>query len=218
MVRIHKRGLKTAIESIFVVAVALCGLPAIADDSATVKTDPVARRLHGDYGLTAQYSCVRTPFQSPPAGGFDPVTGRLLIAADVANAVGSGVMQFSKDGTVGVDVVGIELETNKLQPGDIPVSSGIKYGCKGTYSFTADGRIAVSFPSCNVSPPRPGITITVGALELAGFVGRGRNAMVLSAVKGNVETVAVAVGGTVVNKRERICVASFALERIGGGE
>ncbi len=209
--------IKTAIGSMSIAMTSLWGLQAAAHDGGFNRPD-FWRRLQGDYGLTAQQSCVRTPFQLPGAAGFDRTTGQLLTTATVADAAGSGIMHFDRDGTVDVEVLGIELETNKVQPGDVPVSSGIQYACKGTYTVTSDSRISVSFPACNVSPPRPGLTVTVGPLELQGFVGRGREGMVLSAVKGNVETVSIAAGGNVVSQRERICVGSYSLEKIGGGD
>jgi len=214
---IHKSGLKTAIGSMSMMVMSLCGLQAVAHDGDDNKTDS-ARHLQGDYGLNAQYSCVRTPFQPPSAHGFDRVTGQLLSGASVAHAAGAGVMSFSKDGTVSVDLTGIELDASKVQPGDVPVSPGIQYGCTGTYSFTSDGRISLSFPSCNVTPPRPGLTVTVGPLELTGFVGHEKDAMVLSEVKGNVETVAVSAGATVLSQRERICTGTFSLDKIGNGD
>jgi len=171
-------------------------------------------RLQGDYGLTTNESCVRTPFQAPSVAGFDPATDQLLVAGDVADAVGSGVMHFLPDGTVSVNVVGTELEINQVSAGDIPVSVGVTYACEGTYALQSGGQITVSFPSCKVSSKQPGVTVTVGPLDLGGFVARDRGTMNLSEVNGALETVAVAVGGSVVQQRQRICVASFGLSEI----
>jgi hypothetical protein len=146
--------------------------------------------------------------------GFDPATNQLLVAGDIADAVGSGVMHFLPDGTVSVNVVGTELETNLVAAGDVPVSIGVTYACEGTYALQSGGQITVAFPSCKVSSRQPGVTVTVGPLELGGFIARDRATMNLSEVNGTLETVAVAVGGSVVQQRQRICIASFGLSEI----
>ena len=174
------------------------------------------KRLRSEYGMTATYSCARTPFQAAGTPGFDPTTRQLLVAADVAHAVGAGVMRFSRDGSVSVDVDGVELETVKTQPGQRPVTSGIKYECDGTYTAQPDGQIAVEFPVCSVSAPQPGVTVTVGPLLLNGHFSKHSDAMVLSSVDGAMEKVASAVGGNVVQERERICIASFSLVELRG--
>ena len=175
---------------------------------------PSANRLQGDYGLTTKESCVRTPFQAPTVPGFDASTNQLLVGADAADAVGSGVMHFSPDGTVSVNVVGTELEINQLAAGDIPVSVGVTYECDGTYELQSGDQAAVTFPSCKVSSKRPGVTVTVGPLNLTGYIAEDRATMNLSEVNGTIETVAVSAGGSVVQQRQRICVASFGLSAI----
>lgn len=186
-------------------------VPALSATASEHDLEDGAKRLRGDYGMTASYSCARTPFLPPGATGIDPATKQLLVAADVAHAVGTGVMRFSPDGTVSVDVDGVELETAKTQPGQRPVTAGIKYQCDGSYTARADGRLAVEFPTCTVSSPQPGVTVTVGPLVLAGFVGKHADALNLSAVNAAIEKVTVAAGGHVVQERERVCVASFSL-------
>lgn len=192
---------------------AVSGSQALAHDSGEGWGE-IFKRLHGDYGLTTKYSCVRTPFLPPGTPGIDRPTKQLLVGADVADAVGSGVMSFAPDGTVTVSVVGAELETAKVLPGQAPVTTGVQYGCQGTYSLKPEGRIEVSFPTCNVTSRQPGISVTVSPLELEGFIGSDRNTMVLSLLKGTVETVAVWAGGNVVQQRERMCLASFSLTEI----
>jgi hypothetical protein len=198
---------------IAILGLAITRSQASAPSEDDLSSGPASSRLLGDFGFTTKESCVRTPFQAPAAPGIDPATGQLLVAADVSDAVGSGVMHFWLDGTVSVNVVGAELQTSQVAVGDIPVSTNVTYACDGTYTLQSGGQIAVSLPSCKVSS-KPGLTVTVGPINLEGFVARDRATMNLSDIKGSIETVAVSAGGTEVQQRQRICVAAYSLSRV----
>jgi hypothetical protein len=199
---------------IAILGLAVTGSQASEPSEDDLSSSPASNHVRGDFGFTTKESCVRTPFQVPSAPGIDPATGQLLVAADVSDAVGTGVMHFSLDGKVSVSVVGAELQTSQVAVGDIPVTPGVTYACDGTYVLQSGGQIAVSIPSCNVSSNKPGVTVTVGPINLEGFVARDRETMNLNEVKGSIEVVAVSAGGTVVQQRQRICVASYGLSRV----
>jgi hypothetical protein len=178
-------------------------------------SDPTSNRLlDGDFGLTTQESCARTPLQASKAPEFDPATGRLLVAADVDDFLGSGMMNFKPDGKVSFNVIGAELQTGQIATGDIPVTTNGGYACDGTYTVQSGGQIAVSLPLCNVASTQPGITVTVGPINLQGFVARDRATIYLSKIKASIETIAISTKGAVVQQRQRMCVGNFVLSEI----
>ena len=170
--------------------------------------------LSGDYGFTTLQSCVRTPYQAPPAAGFDPVTHALLVNAEAAEAIGSGVMSFSRDGTVSASVVGAELSVNQLAAGQTPETVGINYSCSGSYSLGAEHSVEVNFPSCSISTGDPNKLVSVGPLKFNGYMGINGRSLNLSLVDGILQKVSVAnASGVVQAERQRVCVQSLSLSR-----
>jgi hypothetical protein len=170
--------------------------------------------LRGEYGFTTTQNCVRTAFLPPAALGFDPNTLQLLVSGEVAQAAGSGVMEFSKQGTVTVTAGGTEVVESQLAIGQAPVIPGTEYTCTGNYVMYPDSQVTLSFPSCVVKNNMPGVTVTVGPLELEGYVGKNKNAISLSSLAANIQTVAVFAAGTLLQKRERICTQSLSLNKL----
>jgi hypothetical protein len=173
-----------------------------------------SRLLKGSYGFSLTQSCVRTPFQTPPAGGFDPVTHQLLVDGEVIDSAGLGVLRFLKDGQVTVeDGFLSELSTASVLAGQTPVSAGTQFVCTGSHAEAAGGKVTVSL-SCTVLGTPPGQTVTLNPLNFAGFVGRDRESINLTSAQNELHTVTVSVGGTVVKQRERICLQSMKLDKL----
>jgi hypothetical protein len=180
------------------------------DDSG----DADAGTLAGDYGFTTTLTCVRTPFQRPPAAGFDPSTHRLLVDGEVINAVGSGIMRFAKDGAVSIeDGVLTEILANQISAGQIPVAPRTEFTCSGSYIVQPTSRVAATL-SCNALVDQPGVSVTLAPFEFEGFVGRGKRSISLSSVTGSTQTVSVSVARDVVEQRERICIQSLTLDKL----
>ena len=200
----------------------LLALSAVAGSSFATELDELVERaalhvsrLNGDYGFTTLQSCVRTPYQQPPAQGIDPVTLKFLVPGEAAEAVGSGVMTFSRDGSVTADVQGAELSVNRLAVGQAAAASGIKYSCSGNYTVDADSRLVVNFPSCTVNTGNPNAVVTVAPLNYTGFVGVGKQALTLSLVDGLLQSVSVAdASGNKTLERQRLCIQSMSLTKL----
>jgi len=193
-----------------------CSFAASADDDEAGELAALKFALapRGDYGFTLTQSCVRTPFQPVPAAGFDPVTHRLLVDGELINTVGSGVMHFAKDGAVTVDSTTVtEISASQLLAGALPVSTPTQFTCAGNFTLQGDRRLAVSL-ACDVPSGRPGVKVTVQPLDFAGFIGVGARAIDMSSNSGGLHTVTVAVGGTPVQQRERICLQSMKLDKL----
>jgi hypothetical protein len=172
------------------------------------------KSLRGEYGFNIAQSCVRTPFAAPPAGGFDLATRRLLVDGEVINASGLGVLRFERGGVVSVDNgVLTELLNDQTAAGQVPVSAGTKFSCKGTYSVAGGSKVAMSL-QCAVTSAPPGLSIELGPFNYEGFVGHDRHSVVLSSVDASVHSVTVSAGGTPVQQRERICVQNMTLEKL----
>lgn len=176
--------------------------------------DADTRSLHGEYGFTTTQTCVRTPFQRPPAAGIDVNTRQLLVNGEAINAVGLGVLRFAKDGTVGIEGgVLTEVALNQLSAGQAPLSVGTQFTCSGNYVAQPDNRLSVTL-ACNVVTPQPGLSVALAPFEFEGFVGRGRRSINLSSVKASLQTVTVSVGGNPVQQRHRLCVQSLSGDKL----
>jgi hypothetical protein len=206
MIRMTTTGLRTPFIASLLALAAPCAL--------AQQGDSLPGFLRGEYGFTTTQNCVRTPFMPPSAAGFDPATRKLLVAGEVAQAAGSGVMEFDREGIVTVTAGGTEVVESQLAPGQTPVIPGTEYTCIGSYVVYPDSQVTVSLPSCVVKNNTPGVTVTVGPLELEGYVGKGRNTIHLSLLAASIQTVAVTAGGNVLQKRERICTQSLSLTRL----
>lgn len=198
------------------VAFALSAGSSFAQTGSTADADArILRDLSGDYGFTTLQSCVRTPFQTPPAAGFDPETRQLLVDGEAAQAIGSGVMHFGENGKVSASVLGTELSVDQTAAGQTPAAAGIEYNCSGSYMLQSGNRVSVIFPSCTVNTGNPKVKVTVGPLQIQGYVGIGQRSINLSLVNGSLQTVSVAdTSGNLLQQRQRICIQSFALDKV----
>jgi hypothetical protein len=185
-----------------------------SDGRADQPGEAEGRTLNGAYGFSLTQSCVRTPFQTPPAAGFDPVTHQLLVDGEVINSAGLGVLRFLREGQVTVEDGSLaELTTSAVLPGQTPVSTPTKFVCTGTHAQAGGGKLTVSL-SCTVLGTPPGQTVTLNPLNFAGFVNRDRQSINLTSAQNEVHTVTISAGGTVVRQRERICLQSMKLDKL----
>lgn len=182
--------------------------------AAGVEAGGEATYLVGDYGMTSSQSCVRTPFVEPSTPGFDDATKALLLGGESVSAMGSGMMRFNRDGTVSItDGRFTEILNDKINPGDVPVNGVTEFSCEGDYLRLPDRKINIAL-ECTVESRGPGVVVTIKPLNFEGYVGRAKQTLQLSLIDGAVQTVAVSVGGQVVQQRERICVQNASLSRI----
>ena len=160
--------------------------------------------LSGDYRLMTTQTCVRTPFQFPPAAGFDPVTHQLLTAGESLTAVGAGLVRFAEDGSVRIlDGIQTEVSVDRISAGQTPVTPPAEFTCSGNYGVQQE-KISIAL-SCDVKSPQPGVSVTLGPLNFNGFMGYQRQSIALTNIAGDIQTVSVAVSGNVVQQRQRIC-------------
>src|SRR5262245_40555605 len=108
--------------------------------SAVAHDDEGPKSPRGTYGFTLTQSCVRTPFQPPPAGGFDLTTQALLVDAELVSAYGTGKLKFGRDGALTLEEGRLtEITANLLSAGAKPVSPGTSFNCTGAHSLPAPG-------------------------------------------------------------------------------
>lgn len=173
-----------------------------------------SRTLRGTYGFSLTQGCVRTPFQPPPAAGFDLITQQLLVDGELVHAFGTGKLRFAKDGVVTLEEGQLtEITANLLSAGSKPVSAGTRFNCTGSYNVQPGSKLGVSL-SCTVVTPQPGPTVALRPLNLEGFIGEDKRSLNLSTVKPEVHTVTVSNGGVTLLQRERICLHSMVLDKL----
>jgi len=169
--------------------------------------------LQGSYGFSLTQSCVRTPFQAPPASGFDPATKQLRVAGEFVSGFGAGILRFAKDGIVTLeDGLITEIAASQVSSAQTPVSPGTKFECVGRYQIQPSRKISLSM-SCEVAVPQPGLRVVIEPVVFEGFVGSTRT-MNLNTTKRDIHTVTVWNGGTALQQRERICLQSLNLDRL----
>lgn len=160
--------------------------------------------LNRDYRLMTTQTCVRTPFQRPPAAGFDPVTRQLLVPGEAYTAVGTALVRFANDGTVAIlDGIQTEISVAQLSPGQVPVTPPAEFACSGTYDVQQN-TISISV-SCDVKSPQPGVSVELGPLQFVGSIGKARQTIALTNISGSLQTVTVSAGGNAVQQRHRMC-------------
>jgi len=161
-------------------------------------------QISGDYRVVITQTCVRTPYQPPPAAGFDPNTRQLLMDGEMLTAIGSGLMRFAEDGTVQVlEGVQTEMSLDQLAPGKSPIAPPAQFTCSGNYTIQ-DRKVAFSL-SCDVVVPQPGVKVTVGPQNFEGYIDRRKRSLNLTNITGGIQTVAVSIAGTPMQERHRIC-------------
>ena len=171
-----------------------------------------AAALHGAYGFSLSQSCVRTPFQAPPAAGFDPATKQLLVNGEFVSGFGSGVLRFGRDGVATLEEGLItEITSSQVASAQTPVSPGTRFECVGRHSVSAGNRVAVKL-TCEAAAP-PGLRVVIDPVEFEGFVGAGRT-LNLNTVKRDLHTVTVYSGATALQQRQRVCLQSLTLNKL----
>jgi hypothetical protein len=194
---IHCAGLLTAL--------AFGGNICSADD--LVDDDP--RPLNGEYRVVITSSCVRTPYQPPPAAGFNPTTKQLLVEGETLTALGSGLLRFALDGTVQVlEGVQTEVSLDQYAAGKTPVAPPVEFTCTGTY--TRQGRkISMNLP-CNIKVPNPGVSVTLGPQQFEGYLSRNLQTVNVTNIAGGIQTITVSVNGNPTQQRQRICTQQMS--------
>jgi hypothetical protein len=161
-------------------------------------------QISGDYRVVITQMCVRTPYQPPPASGFDPNTHQLLADGETVTAIGSGLLRFAEDGTVQMlEGVQTEVSVNQAAPGKVPVAPPTQLACSGTYTLR-QRKVALSV-SCDVNTPQPGVTVRLGPLSFEGYIDSRQHSISLTDAGANIQTITVSVAGNPVQQRQRIC-------------
>ncbi len=206
---IRLRGRTTA-AAILLSTFVLTGIAVAKEESKTNEHPSVPRTLHGAYGFSLSQTCVRTPFQAPPASGFDPVTKQLKVNGEFVSGFGSGVLRFERNGIAKIENALItEITAGQTSAGQTPVSPGTKFGCAGNYHVQPDGKLTVVL-SCEAAPPAPGLRVIIEPVEFEGFVGNGRS-INLGTFKRDLSEVTVYNGTAAIQQRQRICLQSLNL-------
>src|SRR5687768_8316470 len=146
----------------YALGLAACAVLATAGSAAQdVPGERVHHRpLHGAYGFALSQSCVRTPFQAPPAAGFDPASKQLLVNGEFVSGYGTGVLRF-RDGVATLEGGLItEISAGQLSTGQVPVSPGTRFECVGPYRSSADKRVSIQL-TCEAATPQPGLRVVI---------------------------------------------------------
>lgn len=209
---IRLRG-RTAAAVILLSALALAGIAVAKEEPKTNAHPSVPRTLHGAYGFSLSQTCVRTPFQAPPASGFDPVTKQLKVDGEFVSGFGSGVLRFERNGIAKIENALItEISASQTAAGKSPVSPGTNFGCSGNYHVQPTGKLTVVL-SCEAAPPAAGLRVVIEPVEFEGFVGNGRS-INLGTFKRDLSEVTVYSGTTAIQQRQRICLQSLNLDQL----
>lgn len=185
-----------------------------AEDSFDSASHAEARSLRGVYGASLTQSCIRTPYQPPPAVGFDQASHQLLVEGELVVGTGTGVLRFAKDGVVTLESgLLTEMSESLLAAGQTPVSPGSEFICDGTYASQPGGKVAVTL-ACEILTGQPGRRVTLGPLKFDGFVAEGKRSINLSTPRREVHTVTIADNGTAVLQRERSCLYTWTLDKV----
>jgi hypothetical protein len=209
--RVNTRRIRTALAVVAVAALAsaTCAAQEGQGDSARQGL----ARLHGAYGFSLSQSCVRTPFQAPPAAGFDPATKQLLVNGEFVSGFGSGVLRFSGDGVATLeDGLITEVTASQVSASQTPVSPGTRFECAGRYRLPGEGKVAITL-TCEAAVPTPGLRVVIDPVEFEGFLGIGRT-LNLTTVKRDLHTVTVYNGTTPLQQRQRTCLQSLTLNKL----
>ena len=183
---------------------------------ATVRADQDSEQgphnVKGEYRVIVNQVCVRTPFQPPPANGFDPNTKQLLVEGETIAALGTGLLRFEDDGTLQMlEGTQTEVSFGLIAPGKTPITPPAQFTCSGNY--TADGD-KVSFTlTCDIKVPDPSLKVTVGPQQFEGYVDREKKTMNLTNIAGGIQAITVSMFGNPVQQRQRICTQHSLLAR-----
>jgi hypothetical protein len=201
MEKLSMRNRSTRILSRLVFAAGMVALNAYA---AGEPDQGLPQHLSGDYRVVITQTCVRTPYQNPPASGFDPDTRQLQVDGETLTAIGSGLLRLSDDGSAQLlDGVQTEVSVGQTAAGNTPVAAPSQFTCSGTHSLDR-GKVALSL-SCDVSVPQPGVKVTLAPQNFEGYAALRAEALNLTNITGEIQTITVSVGGNAVQQRQRVC-------------
>ena len=161
-------------------------------------------KLYGTYHVVITETCVRTPYEVPPANGFDPETRMLLVEGEAVSAIGKAQAHFYPDGTVQLEK-GKQTETSpaSILPGDTPIVPASIFTGDGTY--TLKGKNVTLDLMCSVDHPAPNIEIILGPLTFEGKISRNRKTISLTNLDRVIQTVTVELDGNPIQQRQRVC-------------
>jgi hypothetical protein len=159
---------------------------------------------NGEYRVVINQTCVRTPFQVPPAAGFDPATKQLLVDGETVTALGTGLLRLGNDGSAELtDGRQTEISMDLLAAGKTPVTPPAEFTCAGRYAIE-EGKMTLTL-TCDVKVPDPGVRVTVGPQEFEGHIDRDKKTINLTNIAGGIQAVTVSVFGNPVQLRQRVC-------------
>jgi len=174
------------------------------------------QKISGDYRVAITQICVRTPYQPPPATGFDPNTQQLLVDGETVTAIGSGLLRFGDNGTVQIlDAVQTEISLGQTAAGKTPVAPPTQFSCTGRY--TIDQRKVTVAVGCDVNVPQPGVTVHVGPQNFEGYIDAPNQSVNLTSL-GGIQTVTVSFGGSPIQQRQRVCTQQVSGAKDPGSE
>lgn len=160
--------------------------------------------ITGDYRVVITQMCARTPYQVPPANGFDPTAHQLLVDGEAVTAIASGLLRFAENGTVQMlEGVQTEVSVNQTTAGKIPVASPSQLTCSGTYTL-AQRKVTLNV-SCDVNTSQPGVTVRLGPLSYQGYLDSRQRSISLTDAGATIQTVTISVAGNPVQQRQRVC-------------
>jgi hypothetical protein len=155
---------------------------------------------------------VRTPYQPPPANGFDPNTKQLLVEGETISAIGSGLLRFEEDGSLQLlEGKQTEVSLGLIAPGKTPITPPAEFTCAGNYTVDS-GKVSFTL-TCDIKIPDPNIKVTVGPQQFEGYVDREKKTMNLTNIAGGIQAVTVSMFGNPVQQRQRICTQHSLLAR-----
>ena len=172
-----------------------------AADGARANGGP---QISGDYRVVITQTCLRTPYQTPPATGFDPKTGQLMLDADAFTAIGSGLVQFAGDGSVQItEGTQTEVSVKQTAQGMNPITPMVQFTCNGTYT-RQDTKVTLTL-TCAIDSGQPGVTVSLGPQNFEGYIDGGNNTISMTNLAAGIQTITVSVGGSAVQQQQRIC-------------
>lgn len=197
-------------------AVAVLAMLATAGSAAQEGQGAHARHgrtdLHGTYGFSLSQSCVRTPFQAPPAAGFDPATKQLLVNGEFVSGFGTGKLRF-RDGIATLeDGLITEISASQVGSAQTPVSPGTRFECVGPYRLLGGGQVSITL-TCEAATPQQGLRVLIDPVVFEGYLGAGQS-LTLNTARRELHTVTVYNGDTPLQQRQRVCLQSLALNKL----
>lgn len=167
----------------------------------------------GSYRLLTSQTCIRTPFQPPPATGFDPVTFQLLTDGESIQAAGTGLLRFFRDGRVTLTEGKLtEVSDGRVAAGAIPIAPPSEFTCDGTYQV--QGKKLSFGLSCDIKQASPVVTVKLTPLNFEGALGLNKLNIDVANVNRELQTVTVSVNGNPVQQRQRLCTQTASLNAV----